>query len=133
MLIAVDFDGTIVEHAYPKIGREIPFAIDTLIALAEEGHNIVLWTVREGHLLAEAVEYCKSRGLEFYAINSDIRTSVIFEQQPHPRKIRADVYIDDRNIGGIPDWETIYQTLSEMKKRRKKRSKKRFSLFGRKK
>ena len=64
MLIAVDFDGTIVEHEYPKIGKEIPFAIDTLIALANEGHRIVLWTVREGQLLTDAVEFCSKRGHE---------------------------------------------------------------------
>ena len=52
MIIAVDFDGTIVEHRYPAIGRELPFAIETLKKLAKEGHRLILWTVREGRLLA---------------------------------------------------------------------------------
>ena len=56
MYIAVDFDGTIVEHRYPKIGREIPFAIETLRRLREDGHLLILWTVREGRLLDEAVK-----------------------------------------------------------------------------
>ena len=71
MIIAIDFDGTIVEHKYPAIGAELPFAIDTLIKLKEEGHKLILWTVREGRLLDEAVEFCRERGLEFYAINRD--------------------------------------------------------------
>ena len=48
MKIAVDFDGTIVEHRYPQIGKEIPFAIDTLKMLQQEGHWLILWSVREG-------------------------------------------------------------------------------------
>ena len=67
MIIAVDFDGTIVEHKYPEIGKEIPFAITTLKRLQAQHHILILWTVREGKLLEDAVEYCRSRGLEFYA------------------------------------------------------------------
>ena len=71
MIIAVDFDGTIVEHRYPAIGKEIPFAIDTLKKLQEEGHRLILWSVRENELLDEAVEFCRQRGLEFYAVNTN--------------------------------------------------------------
>ena len=63
MIIAVDFDGTIVEHRYPRIGEEIPFAVDTLKLLQQEKHRLILWSVREGALLDEAVEWCKARGL----------------------------------------------------------------------
>ena len=59
MIIAVDFDGTIVEHKYPEIGKEMPFAIDTLKRLAAEHNKIILWSVREGKLLDDAVEYCR--------------------------------------------------------------------------
>jgi trehalose-6-phosphatase len=71
MLIAVDFDGTIVEHRYPEIGPEIPFAIDTLKMLRQDRHRLVLWSVREGQLLDDAVNWCKERGLEFYDVNRD--------------------------------------------------------------
>ena len=71
MVVAVDFDGTIVEHRYPSIGREIPFAIDTLKKLSSERHKLILWSVREGKLLDEAVAFCRERGLEFYAVNRD--------------------------------------------------------------
>ena len=69
MIIAVDFDGTIVEHKYPEIGRELPFAIETLKKLQQERHRLILWSVREGKLLQEAVDFCRERGLEFYAVN----------------------------------------------------------------
>ena len=71
MVIAVDFDGTIVEHRYPSIGKELPFAIETLLKLKEDGHRLILWTVREGKYLDEAIAFCRERGLEFYAINRD--------------------------------------------------------------
>ena len=70
-VIAVDFDGTIVSHEYPNIGEEIPFATETLRMLAKDRHRLILWSVREGKLLQDAVEWCKKRGVEFYAVNKD--------------------------------------------------------------
>ena len=110
MVIAVDFDGTIVNHEYPKIGKEIPFAIATLKKLQqEEHHQLILWTVREGELLDEAVAFCAERGLEFYAINSNFPEEL--PDYKAARKITADLYIDDRNLGGIPDWGVIFQMI----------------------
>ena len=109
MIIAVDFDGTIVEHQYPAIGREKPFAIDTLKKLAKEHHRLILWTVREGKLLQEAIDFCKERGLEFYAVNRNYPE----EKHPTERKLRAEMWIDDRNLGGLPDWGTIYQMIQD--------------------
>lgn len=71
MIIAVDFDGTIVEHRYPAIGKELPFATSTLRQLMEDGHRLILWTVREGDLLQEAVDFCEQRGVSFFAVNKD--------------------------------------------------------------
>ena len=112
MFIAIDFDGTIVEHKYPRIGNEIPFAVETLRKLQQEGHKLILWSVREGKLLDEAVEWCRERGLEFYAVNSNY----VEENKQHDyysRKLKADIFIDDRNLGGLPDWGTIYQMVSK--------------------
>lgn len=116
MIIAVDFDGTIVTHEYPKIGKEIPFAIATLKKIQQEGrHQLILWTVRQGKELEEALEFCKKRGLEFYAVNSNFPE----EQEEHAcaRKLAADLFIDDRNLGGLPDWGVIYQMISSGKAR----------------
>ena len=111
MIIAIDFDGTIVEHKYPAIGAELPFAIETLIKLKEEGHKLILWTVREGRLLDEAVEFCRERGLEFYAINRDYPEEEKGRNNHFSRKLKADLWIDDRNLGGLPDWGTIYEMV----------------------
>lgn len=114
MTIAVDFDGTIVEHRYPKIGEEIPFATETLKILAQERHKLILWTVREGELLEEAIKWCRQRGVFFYSVNKDYPE----EEKSHngfSRKLKADLFIDDRNLGGLPDWGTIYQMIHEQK------------------
>ena len=111
MIIAIDFDGTIVEHRYPSIGRELPFAIETLKKLTEEGHRLILWTVREGHLLDEAVAFCRERGLEFYAVNRDYPEEEKNKNNYFSRKLKADLWIDDRNLGGLPDWGTIYEMV----------------------
>jgi len=113
MTIAVDFDGTIVENLYPKLGQETPFAIETLIRIQKKfQHQLILWTVREGKLLDEAVDFCKKRGLEFYAINQNNPDD---KPGTGPRKLMADLFIDDRNLGGIPDWGLIYQMIAANK------------------
>lgn len=116
MTIAVDFDGTIVEHRYPEIGEEIPFAVETLRMLIQDRHKLILWSVREGELLDEAVEWCRKRGIEFYAVNRDYPEETI-QNNPHfTRKLKVDVFIDDRNLGGLPDWGTIYRMISRHQK-----------------
>lgn len=110
MIIAVDFDGTIVEHVYPKIGKELPFAIDTLKQLQKEKHRLILWSVREGELLEEAVQFCRERGLEFYAVNKNYPEEN-FGDIGFSRKLKADLFIDDRNIGGLADWGLIYKMI----------------------
>lgn len=109
MKIAVDFDGTIVRHAYPKIGKAIPFALETLRMLQKK-HQLILWTIREGALLEEAVVYCRSNGIEFYAVNANYRDEELYPMSGC-RKVNADVFIDDRNFGGLPDWGLIYQVI----------------------
>lgn len=110
MIIAVDFDGTIVEHKYPMIGKERPFAIDTLKQLAQDGHTLILWTVREGKTLEDAVDFCRERGLEFYSVNSNYPEKAW--AATGGRKLKADLFIDDCNLGGIPEWDEIYEMIS---------------------
>ena len=108
-VIAIDFDGTIVEHDYPRIGKEMLFAFATLKELNKKGHKLILWTIRTGHLLDEAVEYCKKNGVEFYAVNKNFPEEVLTENTS--RKLNADIFIDDRNVGGFIGWSNIWQTL----------------------
>ena len=112
MTIAVDFDGTIVEHKYPEIGQEIPFATTTLKMLIKERHRLILWTVRKGKELEEAVEWCRERGVEFYAVNKNYPEEKVDNESGYC-KIDAELFIDDRNLGGLPDWGTIYRIIKE--------------------
>lgn len=109
MTIAVDFDGTLVEHKYPKIGKEIPFAFEVLKLLQAENHQLILWSAREGRLLDEAVAYCHERGIDFYAVNRHYPEAG--GDGHHGNKVIADCYIDDHNLGGLPDWGLIYAMI----------------------
>ncbi|HIE45732.1 MAG TPA: hydrolase [Flavobacteriaceae bacterium] len=105
-ILAIDFDGTIVEDAYPKIGKPRIFAFETLLKLQEKGHRLILWTYRSGRKLQEAVDYCKENGIEFYAVNKSYPEEIL--DNSISRKIHADIFIDDRNFGELPDWGKIY-------------------------
>lgn len=111
MIIAVDFDGTIVEHKYPAIGKEIPYVIKTLKLFQKKGHKLILWTFRHGKDLEEAVKFCEDRGLSFYAVNNNFDGEEF--DNTYSRKIYADIYIDDRNLMGLPDWEKLFHSLEQ--------------------
>ena len=113
--IAVDFDGTIVEHRYPEIGKELPFATETLRTLIKEHHRLILWSVREGKLLQDAIDWCHEHGVDFWAVNRDYPEEEENKNNHFSRKIKADYFIDARNIGGLPDWGQIYRMISEHK------------------
>jgi 2-hydroxy-3-keto-5-methylthiopentenyl-1-phosphate phosphatase len=108
-VIAVDFDGTIVEDKYPKIGKAMPFAFETLKILEKEGHRLILWTYRKEQELQDAVDFCKENGLEFYAVNKSFPEEVFTESTR--RKLHVDLFIDDKNLGGFPGWGQVYQML----------------------
>lgn len=107
--IAVDFDGTIVEHDYPAIGKEKLFAFQTLKELEKRGARLILWTFRAGKELDEAVEFCRKNGLEFYAVNKNYPEEIY--DGTVSRKIDADIYIDDKNICGFAGWSDVWQKL----------------------
>ena len=108
--IAVDFDGTIVDHEYPGIGKEKLFAFLTLKELEKKGARLILWTFRSGKELEDAVDFCKKNGVDFYAVNKNYPEEVFDESIS--RKIDADIYIDDKNIGGFPGWSEVWQMIN---------------------
>ncbi|MCL2327097.1 MAG: hydrolase [Bacteroidetes bacterium] len=110
MKIAVDFDGTIVEHKYPAIGEIKPFAFETLRELQKKGHQLIMWTYRWGKELDEAVEFCRKNGLEFYAVNKSYPEEV-FSEEESSRKLDVDLFIDDRNLGGFVEWSDVWRIL----------------------
>lgn len=127
LIIAVDFDGTIVEDAYPKIGKPQIFAFETLKKLQDEGHRLILWTYRSGIKLEEAVNFCKDNGIVFYAVNKSFSEEEYDESIS--RKIHADLFIDDRNIGGFIGWGEVYQLLTNETPEIPKKKSGFFSLF----
>lgn len=108
--IAVDFDGTIVEHEYPGIGKEKLFAFQTLKELEKLGANLILWTFRTGKELDDAVEFCHNNGIDFYAVNRSYPEEIFDDTVS--RKINADIFIDDKNVGGFPGWSAIWQMIN---------------------
>jgi hypothetical protein len=120
--IAVDFDGTIVEHNYPEIGKEKLFAFQTLKELEKMGAQLILWTFRTGKELDEAVEHCRKNGIEFYAVNKNYPEEIFDETIS--RKINADIYIDDKNVGGFPGWSEIWQILNPFELQQKEAERK---------
>jgi len=109
--LAIDFDGTIVESRYPSIGKPKMFAFETLKKLQEKGYILILWTYRYGKELDEAVEFCKDNGLEFYAVNQSYPGEE-YKESKMSRKIDADIFVDDRNVGGMMSWGEIYQKIT---------------------
>lgn len=94
-IIAIDFDGTIVKHAYPRIGEPVPEALDVITELTGNGHFIILWTMRSGKELNEAVDYLTEKGVALYGINYNPSQG---EWTKSP-KAYAHHYIDDAALG----------------------------------
>ena len=122
-IIAVDFDGTIVEHRYPDIGRPVPGAIEALLEFQGLGARLILWTMRsdgqrDGDVLTLAVEWCRKRGLEFWGVNQNPEQS--WSRSP---KAYAHRYIDDAAVGcplrpsltagarDMVDWERVREDV----------------------
>ena len=94
LYIAVDFDGTCVTHEYPYMGHDIG-AVPVLRELAEQGHYLILYTMRSGKLEKEAVAWFKEHDIPLFAVNGN-PTQKKWTESP---KIHADVYIDDSAAG----------------------------------
>lgn len=125
--IAVDFDGTIVDHRYPDIGAPVPGAVEWLKKFTDAGAKLILFTMRSdstvsGNVLTHAVDYCKKQGIELYGVNENPDQ---FRWTLSP-KVYANVYIDDAalgcplrenpRMGGRPfvDWDVVGPKLMEM-------------------
>ena len=111
-IVAVDFDGTLVEHIYPAIGREVPGAFAWLRKFQAADIKLILWTMRSHKELAEAVDFCRDRGVEFWGINEN-PDQHSWTTSP---KQYAQLYIDDAAVGcplipaglrPIVDWRVV--------------------------
>lgn len=98
MIIAVDFDGILCDNQFPAIGPPRLSVISAVQEMIDLGHEVILWTSRVETALADAVKWCESYGLHFCAVN-DNAPSNLKTYGTNSRKIYADIYIDDHNIG----------------------------------
>lgn len=94
MIIAIDFDGTCVTHEYPKIGKDIGSVV-VLKQLVQYGHQLILWTMRSGDTLNDAINWFKDNDIPLYGINTN-PTQKTWTQSP---KAYANLYIDDAAFG----------------------------------
>ena len=94
-IACVDFDGTCVMHEYPKIGADVPHAVDVLKKLNENDVKLILWTIRSGEHLLEAVDWFVERDIEIWSINKNPQQR-FWSKSP---KAYAPVYIDDAALG----------------------------------
>ncbi len=118
MIIAIDFDGTIVEHEFPNIGPLKLNAKEVINHLIDEGHQIIIWTCRTTQnafpgrpcTIFDVANFLVENGILFHTINNN---AVGLNFQPSP-KIYADIYIDDKQLGGIPDdWNDILEIIKQ--------------------
>ena len=107
MIIAIDFDGTIAAGEYPVISDLQPGARDVINRLYDEGHYIIIWTCREGACLARAINYLLEEGVKFHRVN-DHHPASVQQYGNNSRKVYAHLYIDDKQVGGLPAWEEIH-------------------------
>ncbi|MBK8772427.1 MAG: hypothetical protein IPM06_18670 [Rhizobiales bacterium] len=94
-IIAVDFDGTVVDHRYPDVGPELPLAVDKLREAAKAGVKLILWTMRSGKELQDAVNWYKERGIDLFGVNKNPE-QFLWTQSP---KAFAHLYVDDAAFG----------------------------------
>lgn len=96
-IIAVDFDGTLVENKWPEIGAPIEKNIAKVKAEQEAGAKIILWTNRVGEPLEKALAFCEAQGIHLDAVNKNL-PEIIKAFGTDCRKIFANEYWDDRAV-----------------------------------
>ena len=118
LIIAVDFDGTCVTHEYPNVGKEIG-AAPVLKKLTVAGHKIILFTMRSGKELQDAVNWFEQNDIPLFGINEN-PTQHTWTESPKPY---AHMYIDDAAFGcplifndeissrGFVNWQVIESSL----------------------
>lgn len=94
MVLCVDFDGTCVTHDYPRVGKDIG-AVPVLKRLVKEGHQLILWTMRSGKELNDAIKWFEENGIELYGIQENPNQKS-WTSSP---KAYAQLYIDDAALG----------------------------------
>jgi hypothetical protein len=111
MIIAVDFDGTLHDGDWPSIGAPKDHAVEVMKRLSWDGHYLIIWTCREGKAQSDMLDWLGEWRIPFDRINENV-PGIEKQYGYDARKVNADVYIDDRNLGGLPGWPQIYDIIS---------------------
>lgn len=109
-VLAVDFDGTIVENKFPGIGKLMPNSKEVLQRLYGMGCRIIIWTCRTGMRLEDAIDFCNAEGIPFDTVNENL-PEIIQAFGGDMRKVFANYYIDDRNLWGLGSWLLIEKVI----------------------
>lgn len=113
MIIAIDFDGTLHLGQFPAIGIPAPDAIYAMRQLKADGHYLIINTARSGDDLLNAINWLLGRGIPFDRVNDNEPTNVA-KYKSNSRKIYAHLYVDDKQVGGLPPWKEIYEEVCLM-------------------
>ena len=112
MIIAVDFDGTLhTGKDWPEIGDPVPQAVEIMQRLKADGHTLIIYSCREGRYQLDMENWLIANNIPFSVVNENISEAEIVWGY-NSRKIFADIYIDDHNLGGLPSWREIYDIVS---------------------
>lgn len=111
MIIAIDFDGTIHTGKFPQIGDIRDEAYEYIRQLDFDGHYIIINTCRNGDLLLEAINWLLEKDIPFDRVNDNSPENLKQYNSQNTRKIYADVYVDDKQVGGLPEWKQIYDYI----------------------
>lgn len=114
MIIAIDFDGTLHNGEYPNIGLPICNAIDVMQTLKDKGHYLIIWTCRNGDKLTEALNWMLENNIPFDRINDHEPKHFASFDHSNTRKVYAHLYIDDKQVGGLPAWLDILDYVEKM-------------------
>ena len=112
MVLAIDFDGCVVEEAYPEIGELRKDAKKIINQLVQDGHYVIIWTCRTGEYLHKAELFLIENKIHYHKINQHHPKDLLYYKEYGP-KIGADYYLDDKCIAGLPSWERIYKIINK--------------------
>ncbi|GHT63793.1 hypothetical protein FACS189451_10910 [Bacteroidia bacterium] len=110
MTIAVD-SGTLHDGTHANIGNPLPYVVDAIKKIKNSGHRIIITTCRQGQRYDDLIHFLKKNEIPYDLINENF--PVIKEKLNDPRKIVADIYIDKKNILGIPSWDLVYDFIDK--------------------
>jgi hypothetical protein len=113
MIICVDFDGTLHSGNWPEIGAPVSDAVSVMNRLKADGHYLIIWTCREGTAQAQMVEWLTEKGIPFDSINAHA-CGMVELYGCDSRKVYAHLYIDDKQVGGLPKWDEIYKYVCKI-------------------